>query len=154
MSRGGTGRSRLAQAAGNGKSEQVQSNWIANCVWDKGIDAARACCPKEIKALRETAKPDECASPVVKEIRKGGKVGSDPLHALFPTPIGGKRCVVQREPDSDLRDTEQVPLLEQGGIEAFLRREVLPHAPDAWFEPSGVRIRVRDQLHMVLFYRP
>jgi type I restriction enzyme M protein len=34
--------------------------------------------------------------------------------------------VVEYEPDPDLRDTEQVPLLEEGGIEAFLRREVLP----------------------------
>ena len=29
-------------------------------------------------------------------------------------------------------DTEQVPLLEDGGVEAFLRREVLPYAADAW----------------------
>ena len=29
------------------------------------------------------------------------------------------------EPDSDLHYTEQVPLLEDGGIEAFIRREVL-----------------------------
>jgi hypothetical protein len=28
-------------------------------------------------------------------------------------------------------DTEQVPSLEEGGIEAFLRREVLPYAPDS-----------------------
>jgi hypothetical protein len=25
-----------------------------------------------------------------------------------------------------------VPLLEEGGVEAFFRREVLPHAADAW----------------------
>ena len=44
-----------------------------------------------------------------------------------------------REPDSDLRDTEQVPLLEEGGVEAFLRREVLPYAPDAWYVPDNVK---------------
>jgi type I restriction enzyme M protein len=43
------------------------------------------------------------------------------------------------EPDSDLRDTEQVPLLEEGGIDAFLRREVLPCAPDAWYDPGSVK---------------
>ena len=32
---------------------------------------------------------------------------------------------LEYEPDTDLRDTEQVPLLEEGGIEAFIRREVL-----------------------------
>ena len=43
-------------------------------------------------------------------------------------------------PDSELRDTEQVPLLDEGGIEGFLRREVLPYAPDAWYVPTSVKI--------------
>jgi type I restriction enzyme M protein len=47
--------------------------------------------------------------------------------------------VVEYEPDPNLRDTEQVPLLEEGGIEAFLRREVLPHAADAWYVPESVK---------------
>ena len=29
------------------------------------------------------------------------------------------------EPDSDLRDTKQMPLPKDGGIEAFIRREML-----------------------------
>lgn len=33
-------------------------------------------------------------------------------------------------------DSEQVPLLEEGGIEAFFRREVLPYTPDAWIDPG------------------
>jgi type I restriction enzyme M protein len=52
--------------------------------------------------------------------------------------MDGKPAVVEYEPDPDLRDTEQVPLLEEGGIEAFLRREVLPHATDAWYIPDSV----------------
>ena len=32
-----------------------------------------------------------------------------------------------------------MPLLEEGGIEAFLRREVLPYAPDAWYVPDSVK---------------
>ena len=32
-----------------------------------------------------------------------------------------------------------MPLLEEGGIEAFLRREVLPHAADAWYVPARVK---------------
>ncbi|MGE5482579.1 MAG: SAM-dependent DNA methyltransferase, partial [Bacteroidota bacterium] len=31
-------------------------------------------------------------------------------------------------------------LLEPGGIEAFLRREVLPYAPDAWYDPESVKV--------------
>src|SRR2546422_189867 len=38
-----------------------------------------------------------------------------------------------------LIDTEQVPLLETGGIETFIRREVLPHAPDAWIDESSIK---------------
>ena len=52
---------------------------------------------------------------------------------------GGKRVVVEYESDADLRDTEQVSLLEPGGIETFLEREVLPHVADAWYDPDSVR---------------
>ena len=48
--------------------------------------------------------------------------------------------MVEYERDNDLRDTEQAPLLEDGGIEAFLRREVLPYAPDAWYDPASVKV--------------
>jgi type I restriction enzyme M protein len=35
-------------------------------------------------------------------------------------------------PDKSLTDTEQVPLLYEGGIEAFMQNEVLPYTPDAY----------------------
>jgi type I restriction enzyme M protein len=89
----------------------------------KGIDSNRPYAPKEIKALRETAARDEVAPPVIKKIHKRG-VEPAPLRGLFQATVDGKQCVVEYEPDSDLRDTEQVPLLEEGGIEAFIRREV------------------------------
>ena len=63
----------------------------------------------------------------------------NPLHGLFEATVKGKPAVVEYEPDTDLRDTEQIPLLEEGGIEAFLRREVLPYAPDAWYDPTSVK---------------
>jgi type I restriction enzyme M protein len=80
----------------------------------------------------------EHAREVVAKVHKKG-TAADPLRGLFETTIGGNPAVVEYEPDSDLRDTEQVPLLEDGGIEAFLRREVLPHAADAWYVPDGVK---------------
>ncbi len=104
----------------------------------KGIDPNRAYTPKEIKALKESAERDESAPPVIRKICKRG-TGPDPLRGLFETIIDGKRCVVEYEPDTDLRDTEQVPLLGPGGIEAFLRREVLPYAADAWYDPESVK---------------
>jgi type I restriction enzyme M protein len=36
------------------------------------------------------------------------------------------------QPDSELRDTENVPLNED--VEAYFKREVLPHVPDAWID--------------------
>ncbi len=33
-----------------------------------------------------------------------------------------------------------MPLLEEGGVEAFLEREVLPYAPDAWYDPASIKI--------------
>jgi type I restriction enzyme M protein len=104
----------------------------------KGIDPERAYTPKEIKALKETAERADDAPPVISKIHKKG-AAADPLRGLFKATIGGKPAVVEYEPDSELRDTEQVPLLEDGGIEAFLRREVLPHAADAWYVPDSVK---------------
>ncbi len=104
----------------------------------KGIDPERAYAPKEIKALKESAERADDAPPVIRKIHKKG-TAADPLRGLFEATIGGKLAVVEYEPDPDLRDAEQVPLLEEGGIEAFLKREVLPHAPDAWYVPDSVK---------------
>ena len=105
----------------------------------KGIDPNRAYSPKEIKAFKETGERDEAAPAVIKKIHKSGEISPDPLHGLFETAIDGRACTVEYEPDGDLRDTEEVPLLEEGGIEAFLGREVLPYAAGAWFDPTSVK---------------
>ena len=93
------------------------------------------------KTLLKTslASRDETAEPVLRAIHRSG-TQPDPLHGLYPATVDGKPVVVEYEPDTDLRDTEQVPLLEGGGIQAFLRREVLPYAPDAWYVPADVKI--------------
>ena len=104
----------------------------------KGIDGERAYTPKEIKVLKETGERADDAPAVIRKIHKKG-TPADPLRGLFATTVGGKPATVEYEPDPDLRDTEQVPLLEEGGIEEFLRREVLPHAPDAWYVPDSVK---------------
>jgi len=90
--------------------------------------------------LRAVSQRDESAPPVIAKVRKRGKEKPDPLRGLYETRIDGKACVVEYEPDSDLRDAEQVPLLEEGGIEAFIRREVLPYAPDTWIKEEATKI--------------
>ncbi|MFF7974024.1 N-6 DNA methylase [Streptomyces sp. NPDC007905] len=42
------------------------------------------------------------------------------------------------EPDADLRDYENVPLGED--VEEYLKREVLPHVPDAWIDHTKTKI--------------
>ena len=104
----------------------------------EGIDQERSYIAKEIKVLRDEGKRTEAAPPVVKKVHKG--VEADPLHGLFLGTVKGRPTVVEYEPDADLRDAEQVPLLHEGGIEAFIRREVLPYAPDAWYASDSVKI--------------
>jgi type I restriction enzyme M protein len=82
----------------------------------------------------------EDAPRVIKKIHKPGKAQPDPLRGLFESQIDGKTCVVEYEPDSELRDFEQIPLLEEGGIPAFIRREVLPYTPDAWLVEADTKI--------------
>jgi type I restriction enzyme M protein len=95
---------------------------------------------KKLKLLQNSlAKRDESSLPVIKKVHKSGKAEADPLHGRFEAIVNGKLCVVEYEPDSELRDTEQVPLLEQGGIEAFIQREVLPHASDAWIDETSIK---------------
>lgn len=48
--------------------------------------------------------------------------------------------MVDYEPNTELRDSEQVALTEPGGVDAFVTREVLPYAPNAWYDPASVKI--------------
>ena len=105
----------------------------------EGVDPERAYKATEIKELREQGTPSECAPPVIKRIHKRG-TEAHPSRGLFEATISGKSAVVEYEPDTGLRDTEQIPLQEDGGIDAFLRREVLPYAADASYHPDRVKI--------------
>ena len=117
----------------------------------EGIDPERAYTAKEIKALKDDGKRSEAAPLVIRKVHKSAE--PDPLRGLFPTTVNGRSAVAEYEPDTDLRDTEQVPLTEEGGIEAFLRREVLPYTPDAWYAPVSVKVGYEISLTRH-FYKP
>jgi type I restriction enzyme M protein len=57
-------------------------------------------------------------------------------------------------PDSSLRDTENVPLSEN--VETYFKREVLPHAPDAWIdhEKTQVGYEIPFNRHFYVFQPP
>ena len=63
------------------------------------------------------------------------------LSALGERDEGAEICRARNgepEPDTELRDTESVPLKE--GIKAYFQREVLPHVPDAWIDESKTKV--------------
>jgi len=58
------------------------------------------------------------------------------------------------QPDANLRDTENVPLGED--VETYFKREVLPHAPDAWIdhEKTKVGYEIPFNRHFYVFKPP
>ena len=118
----------------------------------EGADPERAYKAAEIKQLKESGQRSDTAPPVIRKIHKRG-TEADPLRGLFEATVKGRPVVVEYEPDTDLRDTEQIPLQEEGGIEAFLRREVLPYAPDAWYQPDTVKVGYEISFTRY-FYKP
>ncbi|MBP6733406.1 MAG: SAM-dependent DNA methyltransferase [Chromatiaceae bacterium] len=58
------------------------------------------------------------------------------------------------QPDSRLRDTENVPLAEE--VTSYFKREVLPHAPDAWIdhEKTKVGYEIPFNRHFYVFAPP
>jgi type I restriction enzyme M protein len=106
---------------------------------------------KDGKELSRTVLFEDIKSPKAPE---GGKVRIVPVSKIFPNEAFGYRTItVERplkdeagnvvmatkgkakgkpQPDPSLRDTENVPLSEE--VEAYFKREVLPHVPDAWID--------------------
>ena len=58
------------------------------------------------------------------------------------------------QPDSRLRDTENVPLTED--VNAYFQREVLPHAPDAWIDHDKTKVgyEIPFNRHFYVFEPP
>ncbi len=79
----------------------------------KDFDAKPSATAKK-QILNAVSVRDENAEPIVKKKEKDGTI-------LY-------------ESDSELRDTENVPLTEN--IEEYFQREVIPHVPDAWIDYS------------------
>ena len=58
-----------------------------------------------------------------------------PLRDETGNPVRKKGKLVA---DSSLRETENVPLVED--IDAYFAREVLPYAPDAWIDKTKTKV--------------
>jgi len=57
-------------------------------------------------------------------------------------------------PDASLRDTENMPLAED--VEIYFKREVLPHAPDAWVDEEKTKVgyEIPFNRHFYVFKPP
>lgn len=58
------------------------------------------------------------------------------------------------QPDAALRDTENVPLCED--VDVYFKREVLPHAPDAWIDDEKTKVgyEIPFNRHFYVFKPP
>ena len=65
-----------------------------------------------------------------------------------------RRIRRRRRLHADLRDTENVPLIED--VDTYFKREVLPHAPDAWIdhEKTKVGYEIPFNRHFYVFKPP
>ncbi len=110
------------------------------------------------------------------EAPEGGKVKVVPISRIFKNEAFGYTTITVERPlrddagnvvlgskgkqkgkpqaDSALRDTENVPLSDD--IAAYFKREVLPHAPDAWIdhEKSKVGYEIPFNRHFYVFEPP
>ena len=117
-----------------------------------GTDPERVYKATEIKKLKAENEKDGTAAPIIKKVLPAS-AEANPLWGKVTMILNGKPAVVEYEPDTDLRDTEQVLLRHPGGIEAFLQEEVLPYAPDAWYNPEAVRVGYEINFNRH-FYKP
>ena len=129
----------------NGFLQAIESDAAAHRA---KLTAKRKTLLKNVLAYR-----DETAEPIIKTVHLVDAVEPNPITGRYQTINEGTTVVVEYEPDPELRDTEQVPLLEDGGIEAFLRREVLPYTEDAWYTPSTVKTGYEINFNRH-FYKP
>jgi type I restriction enzyme M protein len=107
---------------------------------------------------------------------EGGKVKLAPLSRIFANDSFGFRTITVERPlrneqgqiilatkgkqkdkpqaDTSLRDTENVPLLED--VDTYFNREVLPHAPDAWIDKEKTKVgyEIPFSRHFYVFEPP
>ncbi len=141
-----------AVAAADGAGTYMNFNTFMDVVEATAEDRGVKLTAKRKRLLATSlAQRDASADPVVKKDHKNTK--PDPLYGLFETTIDGKARVVEYEPDTESRDSEQVPLQEAGGIEAFIRREVLPYVADAWVDNEKTQIGYEISFNRY-FYKP
>ena len=60
---------------------------------------------------------------------------------------------IEGEPDPELRDTENISFTYTGGIDAFMKNEILTYVPDAWLDANKTQIGYEISFPKY-FYKP
>ncbi|MBO7599288.1 MAG: SAM-dependent DNA methyltransferase [Bacteroidales bacterium] len=126
----------------------------------KAIDAkiSDAALKKIARAMSET---DPEAAPVVKKTHKANSKDIDHIVSTFGVKpeniadygfiLSGKNLFVEYEPDTNLRDTEKIPVKED--IYEYFLREVRPYVADAWIDIASTKIGCEISFNKY-FYKP
>lgn len=125
---------------------------------------------------KETGKQIVRKGEALPSVPEGGRVKLAPLSRIFPNEAFGYRTITVERPlrdeegnvvlgtkgkqkgkpqaDTSLRDTENVPLTED--VEAYFKREVLPHAADAWIDEEKTKVgyEIPFNRHFYVFEPP
>lgn len=110
------------------------------------------------KAMSET---DPNAEPVVKKIHKANSKDIEKLESVYGINEnmladygyikGDKNTYIEYETDSDLRDSEKIPVKED--IYEYFQREVRPYVADAWINLPPTKIGCEISFNKY-FYKP
>lgn len=126
----------------------------------KAIDAkiSDAALKKITRAMSET---DPDAAPVVKKTHKANSKDIEHIISTFGVNpeniadygfiLSGKNLFVEYEPDTNLRDTEKIPVKED--IYEYFLREVRPYVADAWIDIASTKIGCEISFNKY-FYKP
>lgn len=136
----------------------VFADKIAKANKEKKIGASAPQLKTIARAVSET---DPAAAPVIKKEYKANSSDlitltdvygiSDSLFADYGYALTEKGTYVEYEPDSDLRDTEKIPVKED--IYGYFQREVRPYVEDAWISLPQTKIGCEISFNKY-FYKP
>ena len=107
----------------------------------KGIDPdARLQRPRRSRRSRRAAERDETAPPVIKKIHKNGADRGRPA----ARPVRGRRSTASAassstSPTPTCATPSRCRCWKRAASRPSCRREVLPHAADAWYDPDSVK---------------
>lgn len=128
--------------------EVPAENEKGKLLFRKSSELAEVC--SAVKAAMETAPLDDWDA-----FAKATKLKKGQLKKIRPfiTKTDPEAKEVAGEADPELRDTEHIPFQYEGGIDAFLKKEVLPYAPDAYVDEDKTRIGY-ELSFTKYFYKP